>query len=76
MDLPGDISSGRRGRRLLNEPSYDTDIETSSAENTSFVDDAGSFLKVDADDLTFQLMNMANTVDGSGFSMYLRNPCF
>ena len=59
----------RRGRRLLNEPNYDTD--TSSA-NMSVEDnsDMESFLKVDGAELSKQLINMALVSDGSGESKY------
>jgi len=69
-----DPSRSRRGRRLLNDPSYDTDIDTSST-STSLDDnnDVDSFLKVNDEDLSKQLVNMEFTVDGSGFSMYQLN---
>jgi hypothetical protein len=73
-DSTVDPSRSRRGRRLLNDPSYDTDIDTSST-STSLDDnnDVDSFLKVNDEDLSKQLVNMEFTVDGSGFSMYQLN---
>ncbi len=62
---------GHLGRRLLNEPSYDTDIDTSSMQTT--IEDDGeidSFLKVDDEVLSKQLFNMQATTDGSGESMF------
>jgi hypothetical protein len=69
-----DDSLHRRGRRLLNVPSYDTDIDTSSAP-TSLDDnsDVGSFLQVDDEELTNQLVNIVVMADGSGYSMYRLN---
>jgi hypothetical protein len=66
-----DDSRSRRGRRLLNDPSYDTDIDTSST-NASLDDnsDVGSFLKISDEELGNQLLNMDVMADGSGFSMY------
>ena len=64
-----------RNRRLLNEVSDDTKTETSSPSVQSILNDdigdVGSFLRVaDDDQLAKQLINLAVTVDGSGFSMY------
>jgi hypothetical protein len=61
-----DSSSARRGRRLLNDPSYDTDTDTSF----DHANDVESFLKVNDEELSQQLLTMAETVDGSGYSMY------
>ena len=63
------ISPIRHGRRLLNDFSYDTDL---SATNTSsdFASDVDSFLAVNDEELSKQLVNMALSVDGSGTSMY------
>lgn len=67
-------SSHRRGRRLLNDPSYDTELDTSST-NTSLNDDSdvANFLKVNDEELRDQLVNMDAMTDGSGFSMYQLN---
>jgi len=69
-----DHSLHRRGRRLLNDPSYDTDIDTSSTP-TSLDDnsDVGSFLQVDDEQLSNQLVNIVVMADGSGYSMYRLN---
>lgn len=56
-----DHLTSRRGRRLLNDPSYDTENDDN---------DVDSFLKVSDEDLTNQLVNLAVMTDGSGFSMY------
>jgi hypothetical protein len=62
---------GRVGRKLLNDPSYDTDIDTSSAKTLLDDDsDVNSFLKVDDEELTKQLVDTAAMADGSGESMY------
>ena len=67
-----DYSSHRRGRRLLNDPSNDTDIDTSLDDS-----DVGTFMKVDDEELSKQLVNMAVMADGSGYSMYrLKNYLF
>jgi hypothetical protein len=62
-------SLAHRGRRLLNDFSYDTDV---SSTNTSanLPSDVNSFLTVNDEELSKQLMNMVAMVDGSGFSMY------
>lgn len=64
-------SPARRGRRLLNDPSYDTDndlsLKTTLPDDDSDVD---SFLRVNDAELSNQLVNMAVMADGSGFSMY------
>jgi hypothetical protein len=67
----GNRSPKRVGRRLLNDPSYDTDIDTPSPQTLIDDDsDVNSFLKVDDEELSKQLVNMAISADGSGFSMY------
>ncbi|CAF0791655.1 unnamed protein product [Adineta steineri] len=61
--------SHRRGRRLLNELSYDTDIDTSSVHaSLDNNNDMDNFLKVDDEELTKQLVNLAVMADGSGFT--------
>jgi hypothetical protein len=61
---------GHLGRRLLNEPSYDTDIDTSSMQTPVEGDgEFNSFLKVDNDELSKQLFKFEVTADGSGESM-------
>ncbi|CAF4138467.1 unnamed protein product, partial [Adineta steineri] len=61
--------SPRRGRRLLNELSYDTDIDTSSVHaSLDNNNDMDNFLKVDDEELTKQLVNLAVMADGSGFT--------
>jgi hypothetical protein len=59
----------RRVRRLLNDLTYDTDL---SSTNTSIdhVSDVDGFLTVNNEELSKQLLDMAMTVDGSGFCMY------
>ena len=67
----GNRSPRRVGRRLLTDPSYDTDIDTPSPQTLSDDDsDVNSFLKVDDEELSKQLVNMAVSADGSGESMY------
>jgi len=63
-------SSHHRGRRLLNDPSYDTDLDTSSINTLLDNDsDVASFLKVNDEELRDQLININAMADGSGFSM-------
>jgi hypothetical protein len=59
------------GRRLLNEPSYDTDFETSSIQ-TPLEDDTEieSFFKVNQEEINRQLLQIGTTSDGSGDSMF------
>jgi hypothetical protein len=66
-----DRSLGHVGRRLLNEPSYDTDLETSSIQ-TPLEDDSEieSFFKVNEEEINRQLFNIGTTSDGSGDSMF------
>ena len=61
----------RRGRRILNAASYDTDSDTSITYplfDDGDHNDEGGFLRVDDDELTRQLVNLAAMSDGSGFS--------
>jgi hypothetical protein len=61
---------GHLGRRLLNEPSYDTDTDTSSMQTPVESDEEfNSFLKVDNDELSKQLFKFEVTAGGSGESM-------
>jgi hypothetical protein len=54
-----DHSIGHVGRRLLNEPSHNTDDG-----------EFESFMKVNDDELSKQLFNMDLAMDGSGESMF------
>jgi len=67
---------GHVGRRLLNEPSYDTDIDTSTLQ-TQIVDDSefSNFMKVDNEELSEQLFNFDTTADGSGESTLTLKRC-
>ena len=56
----------RRGRRLLNDPSYDTDVDL---PNKTVSDDVDSFLTVNDDELSISLFSYQSTYDGSGTSM-------
>lgn len=69
-----DYSPTRRGRRLLNDISYDTDLETTPA-NKLFdpLGDVESFLAVNDEELSKQLMLLSVTMEGSTFSMYPPN---
>ena len=58
--------SNRRGRRLLNDPSYDTDVDL---PNKTVSDDVDSFLTVNDDELSISLFSYQSTYDGSGTSM-------
>jgi hypothetical protein len=67
--------SNRRGRRLLHDSNYDTDMDTSTT-NTSLDNesDMGSFLKVNDEELSNQLLYMSAMAEGSGeTSMYQLN---
>ena len=67
-----DHSVGHLGRRLLNEPSYDTDLDRPSKQisedNDWKMDD---LIKIDMDEeLNKQLFRFETTMDGSGESMF------
>jgi hypothetical protein len=61
---------GHLGRRLLNEPNYNTDTDTTSMQ-TPIENDAelDNFLKVNDEELSKQLFNLGVTVEASGESM-------
>lgn len=65
-----DYSFARRGRRLLNDISYDTELETTPA-NTLFdpLGDVDTFMAVNDEELSKQLLLMAVSMEGSTFSM-------
>lgn len=56
-------------RGLSNEPSYDTDIDTTSVQTVN-EDEIDSFLKIDDEEWSKQLVNIGVTMDGSGDSMF------
>lgn len=64
---------GYLGRKLLNEPSYGTDIDSSSIK-VPIKDDEDNefdhFLKVDDQELSLKLFNSQIIPDGSGESMF------
>ena len=60
-----DHSIGHLGRRLLNEPNHHVDNE-----------EFASFMKVDEEELSKQLLNMESTMDGSGPSMFRQKNSF
>lgn len=63
-----DHSVGHLGRRLLNEPSYDTDLDRPSEDNDWKMND---LIKIDMDEeLNKQLFRFETTMDGSGESMF------
>jgi hypothetical protein len=64
-----DHSMGHHGRRLLNEPSYDTDLDITS-KPTPIDEEFDSFLKVNDEELSKQLLNMDAAMDGSGISTF------
>jgi hypothetical protein len=53
--------------RLLDEPSNDTNIKQTPMEDEDEID---SFLKIDAEELSKQLINIEFATDGSGYSMF------
>jgi hypothetical protein len=66
-----DESLHRRGRKILTAASYDTDADTSTAFplfDDNDQSDVENFLRVDDEELTKQLVNLAVMADGSGFS--------
>jgi hypothetical protein len=72
-----DHSVGHVGRRLLYQPSYDTDIEASSKQiPIEDPDEIDSFLKIDDEELSKQLFTMELSTDGSGDSMLKSNTHF
>ena len=71
-----DYSAVRLGRRLLNDISYDTDIDTTPANSLhNHPSDVDDFLAVNDEELSKQLMLMAVSTDGSGYSMYCLESC-
>ncbi len=71
------LSVGHRGRRLLNEPRYDTDMDTTSKE-TPLEDDGeiDRVLKLNDEELSRQLMVTGFTIDASGESMLEKKKIF
>ncbi|CAF1176917.1 unnamed protein product [Adineta ricciae] len=65
-------SLGYLGRRLLNEPSYDTDLDTSSQHQHLLQADneINEFLQVNEEDMFKALENVELTTDGSGETSY------
>ena len=65
-------SLGYLGRRLLNEPSYDTDLDISSQRQHLHQADneINEFLQVNEEDMFKALQNVELTTDGSGESRF------
>ncbi|CAF1591499.1 unnamed protein product [Adineta ricciae] len=65
-------SLGYLGRRLLNEPSYDTDLDISSQHQHLLQADneINEFLQVNEEDMFKALQNVELTTDGSGETTY------
>ncbi|CAF1151520.1 unnamed protein product [Rotaria sp. Silwood1] len=67
VTLITDHSQRRLGRRLLNDPSYDTEIDLPSTETLLDDDsDVQTFLKFDDTNLNKQLIGVEAMIDGSG----------
>lgn len=61
-----DHSVGHLGRRLLNEPSYDTDLQKQIDDDWKMND----FMNIDTEELSKDLSRLLTNVDGSGESMF------
>lgn len=67
---PTSPTAGHISRRLLNDPSYDTDIDTAPSVDQEDTE-IDRFLKVDDEELSRQMINIAMTADGSGESTFV-----